>query len=135
MALALGTFWAQHNTPISIVLGPFLTIIVFRMVKAGMLLKCTILAASILALVGVLGLIKNLVLAFVLATAYFVGWVAIWIGGFIVFGLLGVFDFSNYTWWQKIIFGGVWFIASLVADYGLRFLLAYIGAGKSKENS
>lgn len=124
--MTLGAFWTQYHTQISIILGPVLAIIIFRWLKTGWLLKCIILAAATLVLVGMLGFAINIVLAFLLAGAYYVGWVVIWIGGLVMFGVFKIFNFADYAWWQKILFGGVWFWFSIFIDVGLRFLVAFV---------
>lgn len=131
--MTLGAFWTQYHTQISIILGPVLAIIIFRWLKTGWLVKCIILAAATLVLVGTLGFTINLILAFLLAGAYYVGWVVIWIGGMIIFGVFRIFNFADYVWWQKIIFAGVWFWVSIFIDVGLRHLVAFVQRKNIKE--
>ncbi len=131
--MTLGTFWTQYHTQISIILGPCLAIIIFRWLRTGWLLKCLILAATVLVLVGTLGFAINIVLAFLLAGAYYVGWVVIWIGGLVIFGVFRIFNFADYAWWQKVIFAGVWFWVSIFIDYGFRYAVSFVQRKNNQE--
>ena len=117
--MTLGSLWIAYNTPISLGVGIVLAVSIQRWVKLGVFWKCAIVFGLLFPVVGVLGIVKNIILALSVMASFYFGVVFIWLGGLVAFDIFGLFRYSDLAWWQIFLIGGIWFLLSQFVNLGV----------------
>lgn len=116
--MELGHFWRVYNTLLSLLVGPPIAYAVFRLVRLGLVWKVLIVAVSISLVVGLRGLVVNVVLVLVIAIILFFGAPGTWTIGLVTLGVWGGVEYSDQAWWQNFLI----FVVMGAAAFAIAFV-------------
>ena len=118
----------EHQTVVSLVLGPVITYATFRWVRLAIHWRILITVGAMFLFLGIVGIVLNVCLAIFLAIAFFFGAPAIWLAGVVAIGVIFDVHYTELAWWKAFLICGAMGPVSMLLNLGITFGLLRIFA-------